>query len=59
MDNSYVTETDMNVIKDAQTYSLTLTADQRKLLMYTGVAIAGYFVARHLVNTAVQKLKDD
>ena len=59
MDNTYLTETDMNATKDAQTYSLTLTADQRKLLMYTGVAIAGYFLAHHLVNTAVQKLKDD
>lgn len=55
----YTTESEVSTSKDEQTFSITLTADQRRLLMYTGVAIAGYFLARHLVNTAVKKIRDD
>ena len=59
MNNTYTTESEMATSKDAQTYSLTLSADQRKLLMYTGIAIAGYFLASHLVNKAVKKIRDE
>ena len=55
----YTTESEVSTSKDEQTFSITLNADQRRLLMYTGVAIAGYFLARHLVNTAVKKIRDD
>ena len=55
----YTTESEVSTSKDEQTFSITLTADQRRLLMYTGVAIAGYFLARHLVNTAFKKIRDE
>ena len=55
----YTTESEVFTSKDEQTFSITLNADQRRLLMYTGVAIAGYFLARHLVNNAVKKIRDD
>ena len=55
----YTTESEVSTSKDEQTFSITLNADQRKLLMYTGIAIAGYFLARHLVNTAVKKIRDE
>lgn len=45
--------------KDEKTYTLTLTADQRKLLMYSGAAIGGYFLLRSLINAAVKKVQRD
>ena len=59
MDNTYTTESEIASSQDAKTFSLTLTADQRRLLMYTGAAIASYFIARHLVNTAVKKIREE
>ena len=44
--------------EDPKTFSLTLTAEQRKYLSYTAVALLGYFLARHLVKSAVKSLKD-
>ena len=44
---------------DPKTFSLTLTGEQRKYLMYTGVALLGYFLAKRLVKSAVKSLKDN
>ena len=52
------TESQIKEKEDPNTFSLTLTAEQRKYLMYTGVALLGYFLARHLVKSAVKELKD-
>ena len=52
------TESQIKEKEDTKTFSLTLTAEQRKYLMYTGVALLGYFLARHLVKSAVKELKD-
>ena len=54
-----VTETQIKEKEDPKTFSLTLTGEQRKYLMYMGVALAGYFLARHLVKSAVKELKDN
>ena len=35
------------------------TAEQRKYLSYTALALLGYILARHLVKSAVKSLKDD
>ena len=53
------TETQIKEKEDPKTFSLTLTGDQRKYLTYTGIALAGYFLARHLVKSAVKSLKDN
>ena len=47
-----------DVLGDPKTFSLTLTAEQRKYFSYTAVALLGYFLARHLVKSAVKSLKD-
>ena len=53
------TETEIKEKEDPKTFSLTLTAEQRKYLTYTGIALLGYFLARHLVKSAVKSLKDN
>ena len=53
------TETEIKEKEDPKTFSLTLTSEQRKYLTYTGIALAGYFLARHLVKSAVKSLKDN
>ena len=53
------TESQIKEKEDPKTFSLTLTSDQRKYLTYTGIALAGYFLARHLVKSAVKSLKDN
>jgi len=53
------TETQIKEKEDPKTFSLTLTAEPRKYLMYTGVALLGYFLARHLVKSAVKSLKNN
>ena len=53
------TESQIKEKDDPKTFSLTLTGEQRKYLMYTGVAILGYFLAKHLVKSAVKNLKDN
>ena len=52
------TESQIKEKEDPKTFSLTLTAEQRKYLSYTAVALLGYFLARHLVKSAVKSLKD-
>lgn len=60
MDNTvYKTESELLAESNSQTYSITLTADQRKLLMYTILVLGGYFMAKHLINSAVKKIRDD
>ena len=53
------TESQIIEKEDPKTFSLTLTAEQRKYLSYTAVALLGYFLARHLVKSAVKSLKDN
>ena len=53
------TETEIKEKEYPKTFSLTLTAEQRKYLTYTGIALLGYFLARHLVKSAVKSLKDN
>jgi len=53
------TESQIKEKDDPKTFSLTLTGEQRKYLMYTGVALLGYFLAKHLVKSAVKNLKDN
>ena len=53
------TESEIKEKDDPKTFSLTLTGEQRKYLMYTGVALLGYFLAKHLVKSAVKSLKDN
>ena len=53
------TESQIKEKDDLKTFSLTLTGEQRKYLMYTGVALLGYILAKHLVKSAVKNLKDN
>ena len=53
------TESEIKEKDVPKTFSLTLTGEQRKYLMYTGVALLGYFLAKHLVKSAVKSLKDN
>jgi len=43
------TETEIKEKEDPKIFSLTLTAEQRKYLSYTGIALAGYFLASSVV----------
>ena len=53
------TESQIKEKDDSKTFSLTLTGEQRKYLMYTGVTLLGYLLAKHLVKSAVKNLKDN
>ena len=53
------TESEIKEKEDPKTSTLTLTAEQRKYLSYSAVAILGYLLARHLVKSAVKSLKDN
>ena len=53
------TETEIKEKEDPKTFTVTLTAEQRKYLSYTALALLGYILARHLVKSAVKSLKDD
>jgi len=53
------TETEIKEKEDPKTFSLTLAAEQRKYLSYAAIALLGYFLARHLVKSAVKSLKDN
>jgi hypothetical protein len=55
--DTIVTQSQAAAAKDEKTYSITLTADQRNLLIYTGLAIGGYFIMKSLINAAVQKIQ--
>ena len=57
--NTVASQSQITSAKDEKTYQITLTADQRKLLMYSGIALAGYFLIRSLINSAVKKLNKD
>jgi hypothetical protein len=45
--------------KDEKTFVITLTGDQRKLLLYTGAAIGVYFLLKSLVKSSVRKLREN
>jgi len=57
--DTVMTQSQVATAKDEKTYTLTLTSDQRKLLMYSSLAIGGYFVIRSLINAAVRKVQRD
>ena len=59
MEGTIMTESEKKAKEDPKTFSLTLTAEQRKLLTYTGFAIGGYILARHLIKSAVKSLKEE
>ena len=54
----YASESEISAAKNEQTYSLTLTSDQRRLLIYTSAALGGYFLVRHFINMAKNKDRD-
>ena len=54
-----ITESEIKEKEDSKTFSLTLTAEQRKYLSYTAVVLLGYFLARHLVKSAVKSLREN
>ena len=53
------TESQIKEKEDPKTFSLTLTGEQREYLMYTGMALLGYFLTKHLVKSAVKSLKEN
>lgn len=44
---------------NGKSYSIDLTADQRKLLLYTGLGILGYYLIKYLLKKAVKAIKED
>ena len=54
-----ITESEKKAKEDPKTFSITLTADQRKLLKYSGIALAGYFFAKHLIKSAVKSIREE
>jgi hypothetical protein len=38
----------------SKTYSITLTDNQKTYLTYVGIALAGYFIAKHLLTSAMK-----
>ena len=54
-----ITESEIKEKEDPKTFSLTLTPEQRKYLSYTAIALLGYFLARHLVKSAVKSLREN
>ena len=54
LDKPIVTTEEQDEKDDQETFSLSLTAQQRKLLMYTGIGIAGYFIVKHLLRSALK-----
>ena len=59
MDGTIITESEKKAKEDPKTFTITLTANQRKLLTYTGVAIGGYFLASHLIKSAVKSIREE
>ena len=54
-----VTQTELDKKEDPKTFSITLNAEQRKLIKYTGLTLAGLFVARYLIKSAVKSIRED
>jgi len=46
-----VTEFKIKRKEDLKTFSITLTTGSRKYLTYTAIAVADFFLVRHLVNS--------
>jgi len=44
---------------NGKSYSIDLTADQRRLLLYTGFGILGYYLIKYLLKKAVKAIKED
>ena len=57
--NTLMTESETKAREDPKTFTLILTAEQRKLAMYIKFGIGIYFLARHLIKSAVRSLKED
>jgi len=59
MMDTVTTESELPASQDKKVYTFELTADQRTLIMWTGIAIEGYFLISHLINKAVKGIRDD
>ena len=65
MNQGIVTQTELEkiekpekfgIIINSNQYEVTLSTEQRKLLMYSGLALVGFFVVRYLVKSAVRSI---
>ena len=54
-----VTQTELDKKEDSKTFSITLNAEQRKIIKYTGLTLAGLFVVRYLIKSAVKSIRED
>ena len=54
-----MSQSQVSTAKDEKTFSITLTGEQRKLLMYSAGALGLYFVVRSLIDAAVRKVRKD
>ena len=57
--NNIITESELKAKEDPKTFTITLTSEQRKLLMYTGLAFGVYLLAKHLVKSTLKSIRDD
>ena len=57
--NQVLTESELAAMQDKKTYSISLTAEQRKLLGYSGIAIVGFFLAKYMIRSAVKSLREE
>ena len=59
MNQEIITQTELKEIENPKTYSITLNAEQRKLIKYTGLTLVGLFVARYLIKSAVKSIREE
>ena len=58
-DQPIMTQSDVAASKDNKTYTITLSAKQREVLLYFGLGLGGYILLKSLVKSAVRKLNDE
>jgi hypothetical protein len=54
-----MSQSQVSTAKDEQTFSITLTAEQRKLLMYSAGGLSIYFLLKSLIDAAVRKVRKE
>ena len=59
MESVIITQTELDKKEDPKTFSITLNAEQRKIVKYSAMALAGFFVARYLIKSAVKSIRED
>ena len=57
--NNVISQSEMAQKDDEKTFVISLTGEQRKLLLYTGAAIGVYFLLKSLVKSSVRKLREN